>query len=226
MNADLVVRLQAHAETLTTRVLDEMYLDPFWMLRFGERGRQFARQDGQFHLSYLIESLVAGDPEVVVRYARWLQSVLTTRGMCTRHIDENFDRLSRAIGETVPDSAAACEYLAWARRALTYEAAVPREIQAAAATSGASPARLFDGNQLPYLLSYLADAVALDRPDVFAEHVVWLVSTEARALAEPADVLEEVRALRDGDRLPPLSADANAAAARVLDHTLARVDAK
>ena len=46
--------LEARAQTLAERALKEMYANPFWDERFGERGRQFALADNRHHVSYLV----------------------------------------------------------------------------------------------------------------------------------------------------------------------------
>ena len=81
----LVERLQAKAPELGRRAIAEMYQNPFWQERFGAHGRENADKDGQFHLSYLIQALVASEAGVLTNYARWLQTLLVSRGMCTRH---------------------------------------------------------------------------------------------------------------------------------------------
>lgn len=64
---ELVARLDASAERLTGRVLAEMYADPFWQARFGVRADRHGRQDGRFHIDYLIQSLLADAPGICVR---------------------------------------------------------------------------------------------------------------------------------------------------------------
>jgi len=165
----LADRLLAIAEELTTSVLAEMYRDPFWYARFGApRAARHGRQDGHFHLSYVAEALRAGDAGVMERYARWLQQVLTTRGMCTRHLAENFDRLGQAVAARgVPDAARAVELLAAATAALRYDGGPARALQDRADAIAGGDAELLT------LISYLADAVALARPALFADHAGW-----------------------------------------------------
>lgn len=165
----LADRLLAIADELTNRVLEEMYRDPFWHARFGElRSTKHGRQDGHHHLAYLAESLRAGDVGVMERYARWLQQVLNTRGMCTQHLAENFDRLGRAIADRgVPDAERAVELLAAATAALRYDGGPARALQDRAdAIAGGDAA-------LATLVSYLADAISLTRPVLFSGHVTW-----------------------------------------------------
>jgi hypothetical protein len=184
---DLACRLEQSANTLSARVVKEMYQDRFWTERFGQRGLEHSQQDGRFHVSYLVQALIASDPGVLTRYAVWLRSVLTTRGMCTRHLAENFERLARATQEQVFDSARAVEYLRAAGAALLDEAGPARELQmvseriartcagedAPPSSVGATPSR--DSRaELLHLLSYLADALSLGRTEHFLAHVRWL----------------------------------------------------
>lgn len=189
----LIASLDEAAHRLTTRVLAEMYTNPFWTERFGDRATTHGRNDGLYHVSYVIQALVANDPEVLERYARWLQQVLTSRGMCTRHLAENFDRLAAAIDEEPwPERAAATAMLARATAALRYEgreAAALQEHAHAIATTATdalharhpdwferwgetSRARSVD--DLDYHVQYLADAVALGTSTVFVQHMRWL----------------------------------------------------
>lgn len=93
----LLSLLEENAALLSERVYTEMIEDPFWLERYGERAAVHMRQDSVFHLQYLREAIDTAHPEVMENYARWLQTLLTARGMCTLHIAENFDRLRKAI---------------------------------------------------------------------------------------------------------------------------------
>ena len=84
--SSLIERLEASAPELARRSIAEMYDNPFWQERFGSRGRENADRDGQYHVSYLIQALAARDASVLTNYARWLQTLLVSRGMSSRHI--------------------------------------------------------------------------------------------------------------------------------------------
>lgn len=159
----LIERIEAAAEALTTRVLGEMYKDPFWHARFGERADKHGRQDGLFHIKYLKEALIANDAHVMEEYARWLQALLTTRGMCTLHLDENFERLAVAIRETIEDSEPAVRMLEAARKAMSYPPSPARTLQ-----DHVFPA------ELRYFASYAADALHLNMPNVFTDYVAFV----------------------------------------------------
>lgn len=210
-HAELVAQLEAAADRLTDRVLAEMYVDPFWRERFGARADKHGRQDGRFHVQYLQQALTSDDPEVLENYARWLQQVLTTRGMCTRHLAENFDRLALAIAhEHWPEGQVAIDLLARATAALTYADGDAREVQLRAGSiaeataaaldppgSGAiapDRARLLD--ELATLISYFADALALASPQRFADHVAWLSGWLERRNVPRGQLVDRLKALR------------------------------
>ena len=207
----LVADLEAAADALTDRVLAEMYENPFWRERFGERAQKHGRQDGLFHIKYLGEALRTGEASVIENYARWLQQVLTTRGMCTRHLDENFERLAKAIAELVPGSAPAVAMLEKARGALRYTEGTPaRRVQdatpsLAAAVAGALYAkhpewpetyRARCTDDLSYHLCYAADALALAMPNVFASYLTWIGEFLERHKVPRMHLDEAVAALR------------------------------
>lgn len=164
---DALVRcLELKSPELSRRVVAEMYEDPFWQERFGERGRRYAEQDGQYHVSYLVSALALSNPDILTGYARWLQSLLVSRGMCSRHIAENFERLARAIAIEVPDAEPAIAMLHAAREALRYDAGLARELQDRSEALVDAAAAHQDPPSIPRdhavsLLAYLADAMAL-----------------------------------------------------------------
>ncbi len=193
--AALAARIEARADALAARTLARMYENPFWEARFGERGRRFAAEDQHHHLRHLAVALRLGGAETMAGYARWLQVVLTSRGMCSRHLAENFARLAEAIvAEGIAEPGPALAHLRAAEAALTYADGPARAVQEATPHLGdevvsgldaqhpgwwvrwgeAGRARCRD--DLSYHLSYLADALALGRPDVFSGYVRWAAS--------------------------------------------------
>lgn len=207
-HAALIAQLDAAAPRLTARVLDEMYADPFWRARFGERADRHGKQDGRFHIDYVIEALRAGDAAIIENYARWLQPVLTSRGMTTCHLAENFERLAAAIAdEGWHDGDAACRLLAAASAALAYPAGPARDVQVAA------NALAHGDRDVALLAGYVADAIALAQPAVFARHVAWLAAWSN----ERARLVAQLHALRDAVAAAAPSPEARA----VLDAGLA-----
>jgi len=223
----LVERLQAKAPELGRRAIAEMYQNPFWQERFGANGRENSDKDSQFHISYLVQALVASDPGVLTNYARWLQTLLVSRGMCSRHIDENFERLARAIHDEVADAEPALALLRAARQALIYESGPARELMLGADALAArvvdalwsrQPSWFSAASSYPSIaifesihqaermrckadvldhIAYLADAIHADRPELFVAHAAWMKGFNARHHGQESRVRETLRALSD-----------------------------
>ena len=174
MNDALREALSAQARELSQHVLDRMYENPFWMQKYGERGRRFADEDSLFHLKYLDQALAANDRAVFQKYAKWLRSVLVSRGMCSEHLGENFSLLAEAIAaRRLPSAEAARHVLDSGVKALIYtegaaavlEARRADLLAAVAQAPGASRMREDDRR---YLVSYLIDATAVGSDDTFS----------------------------------------------------------
>lgn len=224
-DVDQVVRhLMERRPALAVRVTAEMFQDPFWSERFPARGRRFSEEDAQYHVAYLCQAIVERDRGVLERYACWLRGVLTARGMCTLHLAENFDRLATAIAEeSVKGAQAAAAVLRSAIAALDHQPPA-RELADAAATiatamDGATAEAL---RERRHLMSFLADAVANDRADVFVAHVRWLSSSPSRAHRGGTDLRDDLARLQAvmADQAT-LSAEARAAAAGLLEQARA-----
>ena len=203
MNDDLLRLLESHGHAISQQVLDDMYReDPFWTRRFGDRGRRHANEDSDFHMQYLRRAVDANDPDVMVRYATWLRDVLVSRGMCSRHLAENFERLARAIGAHAWDGGKkAVAIVEGAARALDYRAGTAAHTVQNLA---------FPDDDGRHLTSYLADAVARGNSTLFADHVRWLarempgegaIAGLDRALAALAEALRNDPALDDAAAL-------------------------
>jgi hypothetical protein len=178
---ELIARLHIDGPALSQRVLDDMYQDPFWMERFGNKGRRHANEDSDFHLKYLARALSAGDPGVLVRYARWLREVLCTRGMCTRHLADNFRRLGDLLAaQGWPGGELAVGFLDVARDALLWKEGPGGALEREEARIGAAISRPGLEEPARDLVSYLADAVALGQPALFARHLAWMEGHLAR----------------------------------------------
>lgn len=177
------------APALARASVEGLYQDPFWAARYGEaRARRFGDEDARHHVDYLVRALEAGDPAVLAHYARWLQSVLVTRGMCSRHLARNFQGLGRALdAEGLGALPGVGEALAAALAALAPPAGSParsvwdaQDALALAALARLGPAAVPEHvaararEELLTWTSYLADALALGAPDTWVAHVRFL----------------------------------------------------
>lgn len=203
--AELAARIDARKGELGRRSIQRMYdEDLFWEARFGTRGRRFADQDGAYHVTYLVQALRDGGPRRFVEYARWLQVVLTTRGMCTRHVARNFATLAEAIRDEGIDGAEpAIAILDEGMRALRHTAPAAAALQDAGATiAGRAVETLRLGRpdwphwgdpareerlrwEAETLLSYAADALQRRQPEALVAHAHWL-EADAERRGEPA----------------------------------------
>jgi hypothetical protein len=229
---ELIAELEARAPALVERVLREMYANPFWDERFGERGREFARQDGHYHIDHLVVALRFEEPALLIRYARWLQVTLTTRGMCSRHLAENYSRLAQAIDEDLPvETDAAVAYLRQAEEALVYQEGPARLLQLEAERlaeqcvsilfqrhpewleHGGEQARLRCRDDFLYHLSYLADAIANERPEHFVAYLSWIKGFLVRRGVAEAHLHEGILVLEES--LDSVNAEARDVARQV-----------
>jgi hypothetical protein len=188
---DVAAAIAREGPALSQHVIAEMYrTNPFWEARFGARGRDHADEDGDFHIRYLVEAMRSSSPAVMTTYGRWLRGLLTARGMCTRHLADNFARLADAIASAnLPGGKLAVEVLGAAETGLRHDHPVAGALQDRApylAAEAIAPVRgrhpSWDGDESGpgwerclddalYLLSYLADAVAAGAPGLFADYV-------------------------------------------------------
>lgn len=216
----LAERIAAHADALARRSTARMYEDPFWEARFGTRGRRYAEEDGRHHVDHLVLALQIGNAGPIAQYARWLRVVLTTRGMCSRHIEQNFTRLGEAIDEAgIEEAEVAHALLRDGARALRpevssaaalFDARVGIAERARALLDAAHGGQAAPGDDtvpgstadhLATLASFLADAVALSRPEVLAKHAAWLSSWTTGGGRDPGYVpalLGAIEAALDG----------------------------
>lgn len=195
--SELADRIEARKQEIAARACDMMYEDPFWAARFGERGRKFSAEDGAYHVTYLLEALRSGNPGVIESYARWLRTVLVTRGMCSRHLAQNFARLAEAIrGIGIEGAEPALAMLRAAEEALVYRSGPAGELQAQGVedvvsgqpggSAGGEPGGSAGGGEadgmrgrvlrehLACVASLFLDALALDRGDLFAAHARFM----------------------------------------------------
>jgi len=234
----LADQLANRAGALAERTVSELYRNPFWIERFGERGRRFALEDGRHHVDYLADALRWRSGAIMTQYAAWLQSVLVTRGMCSRHLDEHFIALAAAIRDEFGHAAHdAVTLLDFARGGLRYEEPAARAVQEAAATladamsrerskyeaasssDDADPSRAPSPDDPEYIVSYLGDAVAARNPSILTDYLAWLAGYAMRHGHPPERLIASIDALRhalDG------AADLSAAATTLARATASR----
>jgi len=76
------------ARAVTQRLYDEL---PDILEKHGERGRQKCLQDMHYNIEHLIPAVDLENPEMFAQYARWLDSMLGSRGVSTRDVKRCFE---------------------------------------------------------------------------------------------------------------------------------------
>lgn len=184
--------VQTNGGSISIGVIDAMYArDPFWLERFGPTKLKFAHEDGGFHIRHLVSALRVGRDDVMENYGRWLREVLVSRGMCTKHLADNFVMLGDALKRSAPmDATPAVRALEMASAALAYIHNDARKLQDAAthlATQwmlrlGIAPTPELQLDALT-VLSYAADAFGFASARPLAGFVAYRVrQTKARGL--------------------------------------------
>ncbi|MBZ4376007.1 hypothetical protein [Corallococcus sp. AS-1-6] len=211
------VSLQVEARTtpLASASVQALYEDPFWAARYGlPRARRFGDEDAVFHVRYLVQALDAERPAILEDYARWLRTLLVTRGMCSLHLDQHFEGLDRALqAEGFGPDSLPHAYVQSARQALRYKDGPAHAVEADAAAIISAVVRRTEGplppgsrprleQEVRLQLSYLADALALGRDDLWHAHLRWYEGFWPQRGLSPlnlAHLLDALRAaLRDG----------------------------
>ncbi|MHA7634742.1 hypothetical protein [Corallococcus sp. M7] len=205
------VSLQVEARTapLASASVQALYDDPFWAARYGpQRARRFGDEDAVFHVRYLVQALDASRPAILEDYARWLRTLLVTRGMCSLHLDQHFEGLSRALqAEGFGPGSQPHTYVQSARHALLYKEGPAHAVESDAAAIISAVVRRTEGplpsgsrprleQEVRLQLSYLSDALALDRADLWDAHLQWYVGFWPQRGLSPLTLLQTLDALK------------------------------
>lgn len=92
MNDDIIIA------NIIEDVMKDTYLAyPELMERFGERGKEKCKEDNGHHFKNLETAFSVNEPKIFLDYSHWLNNVLTSRGMKTEHIIDNFERIYSKI---------------------------------------------------------------------------------------------------------------------------------
>lgn len=97
MNHSLIV-------SIMEEVTDGIYRDyPILLEKYGERGRQKCKEDNEHHIKYLQTAANMDEEKYFIDYAHCLNGILTSRGMKTEHLFDNFQRLIGAFEHSNDD---------------------------------------------------------------------------------------------------------------------------
>ena len=197
-------------------VVATMYRNPFWDDRYGERGRRYSIEDGNYNLDFLTTALQLEDTAGLVHYITWLRAVLVNRGMCTEHLrltlmatadacDKKLEPEHGLLVRVYLDAAlAGLDYTAPAAatlwdgaEAITHAAAdllwAEEPPPAVRGMNGGRERCLAD---LRYHLCYLADALDQGKPALFNDYVTWVGAFFERRFGSRLGLDEGLGALR------------------------------
>lgn len=88
-------------DRIVHQVVEEIYADyPYLWEKFGQNGRERTEEDNYHHLDHLYAAYEMNSSNFFMDYTNWLNNVLTSRGVGTYLIVDNFERLVRILEET------------------------------------------------------------------------------------------------------------------------------
>lgn len=83
-------------ERIVHNVVEEIYDEyPYLWEKFGQNGRERTEEDNYHHLDHLRAAFEMSSADFFMDYTTWLNNVLTSRGVGTFLIIDNFERLIR-----------------------------------------------------------------------------------------------------------------------------------
>jgi len=88
------------ARAVTQRMFDEY---PDILEKHGERGRQKCLQDMHYNIEHLIPAVDLERPEMFADYARWLDTMLGSRGVAARDVRRCFEMVADEARERYDD---------------------------------------------------------------------------------------------------------------------------
>ena len=101
----LARKLAAVKQDVARAITEEFFIiHPDWIVRYGDRGRQFCTADACFHIEFLAGAIEAGSPEAFADYSRWTARMLGARGIGAHTLDENLAQLEKHLAvELLPE---------------------------------------------------------------------------------------------------------------------------
>lgn len=176
--------IEAARPVLVDAILADLYKNTFWHTRYQNTGQEYARSVAHYHLNSLIAAIKTGDPNIFADHWAWDRPVMVMRGACTHHMHEFIDSTARAVAQVLHHDFLLVEpSFAAAHRALDYEQPYCRALSQVRETliERISQRVCPDAARLDayrrwsrYHLSYLEDAAAMSKPEVFRNFEEWV----------------------------------------------------
>lgn len=100
----LIDILIARRSLISQAVVESTYRDlPHLWDVFGERGRELCRVDMDYHISYLIESLIQSDPSLFFSYLTWVRGLFAHMNLPENCVSDLLERMRRVLKDMLPD---------------------------------------------------------------------------------------------------------------------------
>ncbi|WP_424237884.1 hypothetical protein [Bhargavaea ginsengi] len=91
---------------IVDQVTEKIYeLEPALLERFGEQGKAKCREDNHHHMKHLQTAYELNETKVFTDYAVWLNGILTSHGMKTKHLTDNFEIIRSLLVEDSSEQA-------------------------------------------------------------------------------------------------------------------------
>lgn len=91
---------QKQLEEIIGKVVAGIYTDsPELHEKFGDRGKEKCREDNHHHFKQLQAAEKLGNEQAFIDYAHWLNGILTSRGIKTEHLTDNFESIIAVLKE-------------------------------------------------------------------------------------------------------------------------------
>lgn len=89
---------EAVLEEMIDHIVSGIYIDyPDLLTKYGDQGKERCREDNGHHFRTLEVAYKMENEKIFLDYAVWLNRLLTSRGMSSEHIIDNFDRILAVI---------------------------------------------------------------------------------------------------------------------------------
>lgn len=89
---------EAVLEEMIDHIVSGIYADyPDLLTNYGDQGKERCREDNGHHFRTLEVAYKMENEKIFLDYAVWLNRLLTSRGMSSEHIIDNFDRILAVI---------------------------------------------------------------------------------------------------------------------------------
>lgn len=181
-----------HQDTIVELVTKAIYVDnPYWYLRFKDRGLESCKLDMYYNTAYLVDALEMDNTKGVLIHTGWMRNLLVSLGMCTQCYMEAWQELINAVKSVVaPEFHSKLDAVcAEIMQHLQYDTPLSsilqqdKEIVLETITrthydrARDMQSRLSRSEYMrdtTYKLSYLVDADAQDNPAIFSNYIDWV----------------------------------------------------